>query len=81
MTQPRYSEHTKPISLEQLNEFLGAQKGCCIRCGQAFEHCAWGNEHEVAIPCRSCFNRMDGLICVKCAGIASQTCFEETQDS
>ena len=25
-TRPRYSEHTKPISLEELNEFLAAQK-------------------------------------------------------
>ena len=81
MTRPRYSEHTKPISLEELNEFLAAQKGCCIHCGQAFAHCSWDKEHEVAIPCRRCFSRMDGLICLKCPGIASQTCFEETQDN
>jgi hypothetical protein len=77
MSQPGYSEHTEPISLEQLNEFLAAQKGHCIRCGKTFEHCGGDKQHEVAIPCRCCFNRMDGLICVNCAVFTSQTCFEK----
>jgi hypothetical protein len=60
-------ETSEPISLEEINEFLIAQKGRCIRCGSKFAHCGGRKSHEVAIPCKCCFNRSDGLICMQCA--------------
>jgi hypothetical protein len=61
------------ISLEEINEFLEAQKGRCIRCGHLFEHCGGRKKHRLVIPCACCFNRMDGLICVECAERQTET--------
>jgi hypothetical protein len=59
--------HSNPISLEKVNELLGQQEGRCIRCGALFEHCGGTLAHEIMIPCTSCWQKMDGLICEACA--------------
>jgi hypothetical protein len=59
--------HSNPIFLEMVNELLGQQEGRCIRCGALFEHCGGTLAHEIMIPCTSCWQKMDGLICETCA--------------
>jgi hypothetical protein len=60
-------KHSEPLSLEEVNELLEQQEGRCIWCGALFEHCGGTLAHEIMIPCTSCWQKMDGLICETCA--------------
>jgi hypothetical protein len=60
-------EHSEPLPLKAVNELLEQQEGRCIRCGALFEHCGGTLAHEIVIPCTSCWQKMDGLICEACS--------------